>query len=319
MSMDNATLPPNQELAAWDEWKDTCFVDGCSPWARNYLRRRIVDKMTRLLKRKGVAVGAGTLLDDDELIALFDQFLAYKDNAPVGIDRGRRTPAPACDGRSRHEFKEHKDHVWGKMAASSDPPMKVLNGKLLGPRGVIVDVIDWVLEKHCPGHVVTCRDPKTGKTLEWFQDSRSLHEPVNDSQTEITLGDTLADDRFAPPDEQAMHSATELQAVYSSLVEALSRQEQVVLLALLLRINASAPCICEAIQRRESTACNMRNKVLQKLLAWSKCQTIAMPAVTLETHQALCELLFTALSIKTTAKEQKFLEYAKFIYDDSYA
>lgn len=319
MSMDNITLTPSQELAAWDEWKDICFVDGCPPWARNYLRRRIIDKMTLLLQRTGVAVGANTLLDDDEMISLFDQFLAYKDNAPVGIDRGRRTPAPVSDGRARQQFKQHKDYVWGKKAASSDPPMKVLNGKLLGPCGVIMDVIDWVLEKHCPGHFVTYRDPKTGKRIKRFKSSTSLHKPINDSQTEMTLEESLADKRLASPDEQVMHSASELQAIYSNLMEILSRQEQVVLLAYFLQIKASAPCVCAAIQRQKSAACAMLNGVQRKLSAWSQCETTAMSAPTLETYHALCKLLFTALSLKPTAEEQDFLEYAKRIYADSYA
>ncbi|NMA44961.1 MAG: hypothetical protein GX945_00210 [Lentisphaerae bacterium] len=270
---DNDCLSSEQEMAAWDKWKEICFIDGCPDAERTYLRRRVIYSMRELLLKKraisNLAQFDDALVNDDDIVTAFDLFMAYKDGAPVDIGITRRsapdTPPDAAKGRSA--YTRHKEHIWKKMLASSDPHLKVLNGKLLGPMGIIQDVSDWLIEKYFPAYKKRKVQEETGKYIRRFEYCTSMDSPLTED-SDSTLGDLLVDDSIVTPDQAAAGSAHEFGEVAQRLLGILDNSEKAILLALLCEMNCSAPELCAALGRQKSAACEMAGKLKQRLHDW---------------------------------------------------
>lgn len=312
MKADDATLTPEEELAAWDAWKDICFVDGCLPSARRYLRRRIIDKMRRELSKCGIDLRKDNRLNADELITVFDQFLSSKDGTPAGLAGGQPKGSMLSAGKPRRVFKQHKEYVWSKVASSSDPPMQVINGLLLGPRGMVMDVFRRVMKDYYSAQAVRIVNEESGKIVRRYQRPVSLQETSDtlDGQGR-TQEEQLADSLLPPPDEQAMQAREELKEALSGLVRALSIDEKVVLLGSLLELKASDPHVCQAIGRQKSTACALQKSVLGKLQQWYQTSEDAPGALTIALYHVLRELLIDDLGQAARPAVTDFLAWAR--------
>lgn len=303
MAMDSkvSVQRPDEELAAWNAWKEICFVDGCPPEQRSYLRRRIIAKMTRELRKYGIDTGRDHWLSDDELVSEFDLFLACKDGASAEGGGSK------SGGLSRRQFKQHKDYIWNKLQESKDPPMQVLNGILLGPRSIIMDVLRKVLRSHYSTREVRLIDRNTGSKVRRLQRLKSLQEPLEgvDGRSD-TLEERLAD-KQPTPDTLAGENAAELKITLQQLVQTLSREEKLVLLANLLRINASAPSVSRVLRRGKSTACALLRQVQEKVQHWYQTCDDIPKCVTVEMHQIFCDLLVAGLQQETAPAIRDFL------------
>ncbi|MFA6929690.1 MAG: hypothetical protein WCT05_05140 [Lentisphaeria bacterium] len=315
--MDSKASPqrPEEELAAWNAWKKICFVDGCPPEQRSYLRRRIIAKMTHELRKYGIDTGRDHWLSDDELVSEFDLFLACKDGASPeggGSESGR-----VANGLSRRQFKQHKDYIWNKLQGSKDPPMQVLNGILLGPRSIIMDVLRKVLRSHYSTREVRLIDRNTGTKVRRLQRLKSLQEPLEgaDGRSD-TLEERLAD-KQPTPDALAGENSAELKITLQLLVQTLSREERLVLLAKLLRINASAPSVSRVLGRGKSTVCALLRQVQEKVQHWYQTSEDIPKCVTVEMHQIFCDLLVAGLQQETSPAIQDFLRQVWEIRSDA--
>ena len=301
MTSTQTKIEPAEELAAWNAWKKICFVDGCPPAQRAYLRRRIIARITQELKKYQLGEQWENRLDDDEIISEFDLFLAYRDGLP-GIIREQAV--------ARHQFKQHKDYIWHKLNHSADPPMKVLNGYLLGPRGMIMDVLRKLLKTHYLMRDIVIVDPKSGKEVRRLQAAESLQAPiVGSAHAAYTLEARLANEQLAP-DQMTEENSEETHDALASLIKTLDKEEKLLLLAQLLRINFSAPAFTQALGKGKSTAYALAQKMQEKIQAWYR-KNDNSGLATLETHQTLCRLLLTQLQEETATCIQEFLRLAE--------
>lgn len=302
MKSKTSTLTPEAELAAWNTWKDICFVDGCPPKQRAYLRRRIFSRMNEELQKYNLGAHWDNRISPDEMIIEFDLFLAYKDGLPreAGADPGVATA-------QRHHFKQHKDFLWHKLSLSNDPPMQVLNGRLLGPRGVMMDVIRKLIKTHYQVKEELVPRGENGKTVRRLKRFRSLQEPLQASGSDLyTLEDRLAADQAAP-DEHASRNIEDVRNALNRLIASLSRAEKLVLLAKLLQINASTPSLLRALGRGKSTVFVLQKQVQDKIQQWYQGNDDVPNVVTVEVHQIFCDQLMIALQQKASPEAQNFL------------
>lgn len=272
---DNYDMTSNQELAAWDEWKKICSVEACNETNRHYLRRRVIKSIRELLVRcKAIddydhtgRPGANGIIDDNDIVSNFDLFMAYKDGAPVDIGMDRLKPAETPTGTNgeRKEYKQYKDFIWKKVADSNDPPMQVLNGKLLGPMGIVNDVCKWLITRNFMAQEET--ETKTGKKVKRFVYHQRLDRPQGETGTS-TIGDLLPDKTITTPDQAATLSDSELELSVGELISSLSNDEKAVLLAMLCAMNISAPELCAAIGRKKSATSQFALKIKERLMTW---------------------------------------------------
>ena len=116
-------------LKAWNEWKEICSIIGCSDENKERLkkivRKAFENKLSRVLGKDARSFAP------DDCAAEFDNGIFEKAEKP-GIDR--RT------GKERVK-KNYKDFVWNSIVQSSDPPLKIINGLLIGSKGIINDIV----------------------------------------------------------------------------------------------------------------------------------------------------------------------------------
>lgn len=271
----SSTLSTEEELAAWNAWKKICFVDGCPPEARSYLRRRIISKMLRLLVNNGAldrhdcldTYGQYGPVDDHDIIQAFDLFRANNDQPVIADQDSNPTNASELSGLARRQYKEHKDFVWAKIAASNDPPMKVINGMLLGPRGIINEVCNELIKSYFPAFSARVIQQESQKAVRRFFYAQSIDQPVADNDAR-TLGDMIVDELALPPDRSAAENDTEYACIAHELIATLSQEEKIILLAMLHHISASTVQLCRAVGRQKSTCCKLAAALPQKLSRW---------------------------------------------------
>lgn len=300
-------LSPEEELAAWNTWKKICFVDGCPPAVRSYLQRRIVSKMLRLLVNNGALERRDCLnsngqygpVSDHDIIQAFDLFRASKDQPTCADQHSNRAVAPEqSHGLSRRQYKEHKDFVWAKIGASADPPMKVINGMLLGPRGMINEVCNDLIESYFPAFRARVIHQESQKTVRRFFYAQSIDQQVADNDAR-TLGDMIVDELALPPDQAAAENDVEYAYHAHELIAILSQEEIIILLAMLHGIKASAAELCKAVGRQKTTCCRLAAALPQKLSSWLA-QSSGRPAMNVSFFLALRAVLVHALQEQST-------------------
>ena len=297
--MKNGTyITPEDELAAWNTWKKICFIDGCPPEQREYLRRRVISRVNEELQKYYPDERWDDRISPDEMIIEFDLFLAYKDGLPLESGTSKMP---------RHNFKQHKDFLWHKLSLSSDPPMQVLNGRILGPKGMITDMVRKLIKTYYQVSEERVPCGTNGKTVRRLIRTRSLQAPLQASEdANYKLEEHIASDQL-PPDELLAQNIDDMRKALERLVATLTKEEKLVLLAKLLKVNASAPSLARAIGRSKSTACALSNQVQEKVQRWYQRNDDVPKLVTVEVHQAFCELLITSLQHDVSPEEQSFL------------
>ncbi|HHV04417.1 MAG: hypothetical protein ACOX6W_08200 [Lentisphaeria bacterium] len=298
MKSKSPILSPKEELAAWNAWKEICFIDGCPPEQRDYLRRRVIFRINEELQKYYPGEQWNSRISPNEMIIEFDLFLAYKNGLPAesGISK-----------KPRHHFKRHKDFIWYKLNCSSDPPMQVLNGILLGSKGKIMDVVRKLLKTYYQIREERVPHAKSGKTVRRLIRTESLHEPLQENEgNSYTLEERIASAQAAP-DELAAQNLEDMRNALSRLVATLTKEGKLVLLAKLLMINASEPSLARALGRGKSTAYALLKQVQEKVQRWYLNNDDVPKIVTVEAHQIFCELLIAALQQNASPEAQNFL------------
>jgi hypothetical protein len=295
---DETYIAPEDELAAWNAWKKICFIDGCPPEQREYLRRRVIYRVNEELQKYYPDEYWDDRISPDEMVIEFDLFLAYKDGVPL---------EPGTSKMPRHNFKQHKDFLWHKLSLSSDPPMQVLNGRLLGSKGMVMDVVRKLIKTYYQVREEGMIHEESGKKVRRMIRTRSLQEPLREGEDAgYTLGERLASDQ-ATPDKLLAQNLEDVRKALECLVATLTREEQLVLLASLLKINASAALLTQVLGRGKSTTCAMSKQVLEKIQQWWRNNDDMPKLMTVEVHQIFCDLLMTALEQNASPEVQDFL------------
>ena len=126
-------------------------MDACDESNRAILRREIIWAYHRKLYGIGVADMLG--VNDGGKVNSFDD-----DECIMAFDHGLLEMSEPGDKTRKKAFK---DYVWLCANESSDPPLKVIRGKLVGNRGVINGIVEKHLKER--GFAIYSKTGKDGK------------------------------------------------------------------------------------------------------------------------------------------------------------
>mgnify|MGYP000001294301 FL=1 len=202
-----STFKPEENarrLKAWNAWKEVCWVHGLgrpreglsvvgtaedeallSTVIANAFKKKLSPFMLQLGDEDG-----RTQLSDIDFAQEFDDALLEYEKAKR-YKRGH-FGEEACIRKP----KAWKDFVWDAVARSDDPPLKVINGKLIGSQGVINQVVeDWLFANyscHVDGDMVV------------FSRSRDAQSCTTGTLDGVSSGE----DDFSPSDEGIIEVAS---------------------------------------------------------------------------------------------------------------
>lgn len=165
-------------LKAWNNWKDLCCIRGLGEniegrvIGTRHEQEMLANLVKSAFKRKlypySAQLGNGKSSYGDE----FDDLdTALEFDAALREYKGATRYKRGHQGEKGFERKKKawKDLVWQAIVQSSDSPLQVIHGKLLGSRGVISQVAEeWLMKTY------SCRlikDRKTGKKVLYFHRS----------------------------------------------------------------------------------------------------------------------------------------------------
>lgn len=125
-------------LIAWNEWKKICFVLGCQEDNQIILGREIV----KAFQNKFEKIAPKDVYD---IIPVYMSTvkLSSSDSAKKTEKSDWRSWVSEFDYclttkvHKNISQKNYKDYIWQLVAESKDPPLKVIRGKLLGPKSAI--------------------------------------------------------------------------------------------------------------------------------------------------------------------------------------
>ncbi|MDY0176600.1 MAG: hypothetical protein WCS95_05885 [Lentisphaeria bacterium] len=286
---------PEQELEAWGAWKEICFVDGCPPAQTAYLRRRLLHKMHRELRGYAAYHDRKGLLCDDELVIEFDLYMAYKD--------GLTDPK---ESMPRRNFTQYKDRLWQQMEDSQDPPMQVLNGKLLGPKGMIRDVLRVVLRKHYDLRP----ESKLGEEMQagkrFLHRALNLQDRISTEAGQEGSWETLLEADQADPALRSETLQKELQLALEAVLADFEDSHCLLLYANLQQVSLADEAVCEALDCAKSTCYNLFEQAKDKLQVWRRENPRAGGQCDFELFELLTTLLKKRLQDSDQAKIRSF-------------
>ena len=177
--VDNSPEMNARRLAAWNAWKEVCWVHGLgkshgdnlpvvgtaeeetllADMIGNAFRRQLNPYMSQL-----EALVGRDYFSNIDYAQEFDAALCEYEH----VDRYKK--GHYGDKTKLRKKKAWKNIVWHEVAQSMDPPLKVILGRLLSARrGVIIDLVaDWILANF-PCHEETTNE---GKRVMIFDRSR---------------------------------------------------------------------------------------------------------------------------------------------------
>lgn len=140
-------------LGAWQEWKERCAVNACSAENKSLLQGEIKSGFQRKLNRF-----AGAFMSRDERFDFGDVDYATEFDSALyeyehREEEGHKIYDKGFFGDPNHvrKAKAWKDFTWDTASKSSDPPLQVIRGKLVGSVGIINDIVENFLAQNYPG------------------------------------------------------------------------------------------------------------------------------------------------------------------------
>lgn len=236
-----------KELQAWHEWKRICAVCGCGEEEQQLLKRALRSGFREAYKRSKLRNSFEIPKETcEELIHEFDIQIIEREFCP-GIDR--RTGKP-------RQKKKYKNYYWELLEKSSDDPLKVLRGMLVGPKGLVNDIMNNYLRSN--GIYFTASASEYGKK---HVQAISIHEALSGGEeNDLTLEKTLAADilpRKLNEDDQA-----ELQ---QRVEQDFTLQELALILAKTHKISVDNEHLKCAVQLKKTRANEIQEIALGKL------------------------------------------------------
>ena len=148
-----------KELQAWNAWKDVCWVhgvgksiDGRPPVGTKEDESILKSKIARAFRKRLAPFMQVLESVDSRQDPLADVDFAQEFDAALAAYEASETPGHYRyakghfgDPKYIRKAKAWKESVWDAVAASKDPPIKVIRGKLIGDKGVIRQVVEeWL-------------------------------------------------------------------------------------------------------------------------------------------------------------------------------
>ena len=222
----------NKVLEAWNEWKTVCSILGCSQEHSLLLAKLVGNSFRQKLAR--VIHNPHPVEDIRTCAHEFDMGIIEKATNP-GMDK--RT------GLERTK-KNYKDVAWQKCEESNDTPLKVIHGVLIGPQGIINDIVESYGEKEYGYDWLN----KAGKRF--LVHHQSINAPVEGNNGSTTEWGDFINDLCTPPqslDDSEMELINQEAQKYTP-------QEAAILLASLADLAMTEPTLLAFIDRRKTWA-----------------------------------------------------------------
>ncbi len=242
-------------LAAWEEWKERCAVQRCQ--ARN--RMMLSKVLTKAFRDKLFAVTDGTVSTIDGKDWDEGKANPFVHEFDVGIIEKAEAPGDNRQTGAEKVKKNYKDATWAAVRESQDPPLKVIHGKLIGPKGIINDIVEHYVERNCPFHWVTVNGRRS-----LIRSGVSVDEPLRGDgggESAKTWEELLRD--CSTPPELPPGDVAELRRL---VWELLSLEECAALLADFRGLTLEHPALLEFLGRTKGASYAARDRARQTLL-----------------------------------------------------
>lgn len=185
----NNELENERALVAWQEWKDVCWVSGCSPANKDTLSEEIDTAFKEKINKIEFLSGSARNWD---FVQEFDCALVEYEHCE---EQGFEVYHKGYYGDKNHvkKAKAWKDYTWSKVADSNDPPLKVIRGILVGPKGIINEIFEDMIERNYS--VKNSTRKKDGMRIFVQHESmdKKAYKDENDGKT-LTIGDMVEDE-----------------------------------------------------------------------------------------------------------------------------
>lgn len=205
-------LSSNVEIDCWNQWKLKCAVFRCDDQTQEYLSREIWGKFYWFSKSIGLVPPSMK-----DAITEFDSYLIEREY-----------------GEGGREPKRWKNVIWKAMEESKDPPMKIINGKLLGRHGVLWNVVR--------------RWRRVNFTESISIDKEGIKE-IEDQSVQ----------------DHAYEVREEFEAIQMLLMNLLDYREKIALLALWFKVSLDDFCVKEAMQIGKDACYRAKASLCEKL------------------------------------------------------
>lgn len=161
-------------LSAWNEWKAICSIEGCSSENREPLVRLVT---AGFLKKLTCLVG---LAEARELLAGSEEANLAVQQFDTGLIFKAKNPGVAKRTGKAKVAKIWKEFVWHKIDESSDPPLKVIHGELIGPRGAMSEIVEEFVAKNFSGELTKHRFAPMESISNEFEDKDGNRQNFED-------------------------------------------------------------------------------------------------------------------------------------------
>ena len=163
--------------------------------------------------------------------------------------------------------KKYKDFIWQKIAQSDDPPLRVIRGKITGPKGYIKDLVARYVKKNYQIEVSFEEDESEesgGNKKKRLHVRASLDKPLRNDDSEENgsfLEAQEAEDSFDlyfSPEKKREECLALLEPL------AITWKEAALLLATSCKISLADPMVLDFCQLKKSAAYNLFQKVISR-------------------------------------------------------
>ena len=205
-----------QALRAWDEWKEICWVAGCSAEAQDVLNREIYVAFKRLFQTRMPLNADEILRDESDWATEFD--MGVINTPPPGLKKSAAPESEPDSAEITGLKKKYKDYLWALVQDSSDPSLQVIRGKLTSPVGIINGIADNYLKVHYPAQWENYQEFRNNTARKNKRDTPpvqeiSLQAPVGEDGT--SLEELVPGEDWQPGDEKPADLERKLTELFS--------------------------------------------------------------------------------------------------------
>lgn len=289
-------LTEQQKLEAWCEWKKWCSVlrvknpcptdeeiaDGKADMLSSDVRKRYYEYLGNDIIRGAIPDGDSDYRrwlqyqdERNDFLSCFDLFMKSEKKSETEEFAGRSVT--------------YKDYIFHKMQNSSDPPLKVLHGKITGPRGYIRDIIkDYIIRNQA----TISKIPNSDAFLA-VSNKVSADERINEDSG-LTYGDMLSS---SDRNIEGYIDPAEVQ----TFCAALSQTEKAIMVAVSNNIALDSPELQTLTGLKKTSLYEVMNRLMVRLRFALRNAGMSTREESGRFMESVTEFIFSSLSAEKTA------------------
>lgn len=249
-SRDFTVEESNAKMRAWNEWKQICSVQKCSPDSRQLLRKYIWRRFKIGLKR--LDLESPTTKGD-----VYSKCESQVQFCETEFDEALRENVKLKE----YSHLCYKDYYWRKMEQSQDSPLKVLHGSL---NWRIKNIVDKWIQKNTGWRLksipVIDENGKRRMKRQWIIQT-SMDEPLSNGDSKVE--DIIPDEQWDPYDSCL---STEVSDLAESM---LSLEDAAIILACFTKLLTS-PELYAIVNHGDELVTRRKNELIPQVLEMFK-------------------------------------------------